>query len=122
MKSIYSYYVTFILGPYIPGPNLGFLYGTPVDFKNIIKSVNINLSTWRIEKIYHCWPSEEDEYTIDESLIRKEVCQVLWEREYAPEYRREEVSDEQFEKIKEMTISQFEEQIIILGWSETNLC
>ena len=122
MKSIYSYYVTFVLGPYNPGPNFGFLYGQPIDFKKIIKSVNINLSTWRLEGIYHRWPTTEDgEYTIDESLIRKEVCQVLWEQEYAPKYKREEVSDEQFEKIKEMTINQFEEQIVILGWSETNL-
>lgn len=124
MKGIHSYYVTYMQLPngiYQTGffDTFGSIFGqTQVNFKDIIKREKIFFSNFRLETVYNVFEdADSGTYSIDENIIKKELCEKLWDN-IRFKYKDVDTIDE----IKATTIAKLENEIIIIAWSETELC
>jgi len=124
MKGVYSYYVTYMLldnGIYKTDAGFGFMssvFGTEINFGELIKGINISFSEFRLEHVFGIHTYDNGTYQISVDLIKDEVCNTLWD---IMKLNYRDVKGEELEKIKNRIIEQLLKNIIILGWSETNL-
>ena len=126
MRHVFSYYVTFMQldnGIYkTGGSNFGFMGSvlglTEINFGELIKGIYITLTDATLEIRYGEKPYEDGKYIISSDIIKKEVCDVLWDG-IKLSYRN--VEEKALKEIKRQYMEKFDKDIIILGWSETSL-
>ena len=117
MKGVYSYYVTYMFKTIPINGNHNTILS--INMSYFIHSIKISFSNYRLETTYRLVENEDGTYNIDDSLIKNEVCESLWEQNFSNKFKN--LSKEELGLKKLDTIKVLSDEIVIIAWSEAKI-